>query len=227
MKLERQRDAFEAARKRAAQLITHEDIAGRSLAEFGESLCCYVPRLFRLFKLEDLISLSYVELPLYYETDSWAIDDLVLLLRRIADEAGVVDSETETAVCLGIDGVPIVDRENAGPTPSNCRVALELAESVSPAESEPRIEPHTASFRYEATSCANDEEIQAEFDSMQQVLITHATHPLLNEELREYLEPSDTDIPTEFIGNSVARYLKRHSHDWQGAGLIAGAFDAY
>ena len=191
--------------------MIREDIAGRNLAEFGESLCCYVPRLFRLFKLKVLISLSYVELPSYYETDSWAIDDLVLLLRRIADEVGMVDSEIESTVRLGNDGVPIVDRENAGPTPSNRRVVLELAESVSQAvsaEAELRNEPHAASFWYEATSCANDEEMQAEFDSMQQVLFTHTTHPLLNEELREFLEPGDRDIPTEFIGDSVREVLE-------------------
>ena len=37
----------------------------------------------------------------------------------------------------------------------------------------------------ETAACANDDAMQAEFDSMRQVLLTHATHPLLDEEKRE------------------------------------------
>ena len=70
----------------------------------------------------------------------------------------------------------------------------------------------------------NDEAMQAEFDSMRQVLLTHAAHPLLNEELREFLEPGDADIPTEFLGNSVREVLEtpfvRVARRWVGRGRV-------
>ena len=59
---------------------------------------------------------------------------------------------------------------------------------------------------------------------MRQVLLTHAIHPLLDEELREFLEPGDTDIPTEFLGNSVREVLEtpfvRLARRWVGRGCV-------
>ena len=52
---ERQRDAFQAAQRKAAGFRTLSAFAGQDLATIGESLYCYVPRLLRHLGFEQLL----------------------------------------------------------------------------------------------------------------------------------------------------------------------------
>ena len=89
---ERQRDAFHVAQRKAAGYGTSSAFAGQDLATIGESLRCYVPRLLRHLGLGQLLTMSHAEVACFYETGSWAIDDLIRLLERIADETGAEEN---------------------------------------------------------------------------------------------------------------------------------------
>ncbi len=189
--------------------------AGQDLATIGESLCCYVPRLLRHLGFEQLLVMSSAEIESLYGTGSWAIDDLIRLLERIADETGALENGTNPeppAVTIGGDSHVGTESVASSHSP------------VSDGNKELSDEADATSSEQETASCANDDGMQAEFESLRQVLFTYAAHPLLNKELREFLEPEDTDIPTEFLGNSVREVLEtpfvRLARRWVGRGRI-------
>ncbi len=187
--------------------------AGQDLATIGESLCCYVPRLLRHLGFEQLLVMSSAEIESLYGTGSWAIDDLIRLLERIADETGAEENGANPeppAVTIGDDS--LVGNESVRSVPWKHTAEFESVASphspVSHGNEELSDEADATSSEQETASCANDDAMQAEFESLRPVLVTHAAHPLLDEELREFLEPEDTDIPTEFLGNSVREVLE-------------------
>ena len=227
MKPERQQDAFHATQRRAAGDQSLSTFAGQDLATIGESLCCYVPRLLRHLDFEQLLVMPYAEIESLYGTDSWAIDDLICLLGRIADDAGADAAATEFSPGMS-HGESHVESETARWVSSSRRAEIEPAASadspVPPRREEPTDETGVTSSEHEAASCAFDDVMHAEFESMREVLITHTAHPSLDEELREFLEPEDTEIPTEFIGNSVREVLEtpfvRLARRWVDRGRV-------
>ena len=214
---ERQRNAFHLAQRRATQQRVLSAFAGQDLATIGESLYCYVPRLLRQLGFEQLLVMPSAEIESLYGIDSWAIDDLIRLLERIADETGAVENGTNPEPpAITIDDDSLVGTESVASSHS----------PVSHGNEELSDEADATSSEHETASCANDDAMQAEFESLRQVLVTHAAHPLLDEELREFLEPEDTDIPTEFLGNSVREVLEtpfvRVARRWVGRGCVRG-----
>ena len=157
--------------------------------------------------------MSHEEVACFYGTGSWAIDDLIRLLERIADEAGAEENGANPEPhSVTIDGVSLVGTESVRSVSLKHSDEIESVASphspVSRGNEELSVEVEATSFEQEFASCANDDAMQTEFESLRQVLVTHAAHPLLDEELREFLEPEDTDIPTEFLGNSVREVLE-------------------
>ena len=214
---EHQRDKFEAVRQRVAQLVLSESDAGRSLEAIGASLSCYVPRLIRHLTLDALLCISQVELSRHYDFGSWAIGDLVLLLERLADELGVHAPEPALLEHASVAGGEIVGRGIARSIPIGPRPEIELAAtelSSESSEDEQRAVTDIPSSRRGADSDVNGDELLAQFEVMRQVLETHAKHPLLNEELREFLEPNDSDIPFGFLGHSVREALETPFPKW-------------
>jgi hypothetical protein len=94
-----QRREFDSVSRRITRLCEDAEYIGRSLASLGESFHCYVPRLLRELDLVQLAKLSYADITSNYAAGSWAIDDLIGLLERIADDAGVFDQHTGSADC--------------------------------------------------------------------------------------------------------------------------------
>ncbi len=206
--LARQKHVFESVKRRAAQPQVIAWFTGQNLATIGESLCVYVPRLVREHCFESFLALSYEEIGSVYGSGSWAIDDLIRLLERIADKAGATTSD---------DG------------PEAAQVSQELdttvgCEPAAPVFSNDRNAATVTVLDQVSAACWNDDAMRSEFELMRQVLHTHATHLLLDEELREFLEPRDTDIPTEFLGNSVREVLEtpfeRVARRWVGRGRV-------
>lgn len=215
MNPERQRNAFHLTQQKAAGHEARSAFAGQDLATIGESLCCYVPRLLRHLGFEQLLVMSSAEIESLYGTGSWAIDDLIRLLERIADETSAVENGTNPeSLSVTIDGGSLVGTESVASSHS----------PVSAGNEELSDEADATSSEQETTSSANDDAMQAEFESLRPVLVTHAAHPLLDEELREFLEPEDTDIPTEFLGNSVREVLEtpfvRVARRWVDRGRV-------
>lgn len=208
MSSERQKHEFESVQRRAAQQQVIAVFGGQTLCTIGEALFCYVPRLVRDECFESFLTQSYEEIAERYGSGSWAIDDLIRLLERVADEVGVpeIESSSEAAQVS-----PKPDATGGGQFAS-----AELPNERDEIDSDPP-DLNTA-------SCSSDDSMQQEFESLRQVRQTHATHPLLDEELREFLEPSDTDIPTEFLGNSVREVLEtpfmRLARRWVGRGRV-------
>ncbi len=190
MQPEQQRDAFHVAQRTAAGYETISAFAGQTLATIGESLYCYVPRLLRPLGFEQLLTMSFAEVGRFYATGSWAIDDLIRLLQRIADEAGAGENGANPELApVRIDSDSLVGSESVRSDSLKRSDEIEsVAATLSPAfhggEQLSDAAGETSSEQ-ETTSCVHDEAMQAEFDSMRQVLQTHATHPLLDEELRE------------------------------------------
>ena len=210
---ERQRDAFHVAQRKAARYETSSAFAGRDLATIGESLYCYVPRLLRHLGFEQLLAMSFAEVGRFYATGSWAIDDLIRLLERIADEAGAEENGAAPELPpVTIDGDSPVGGESVHSVSLTHGDEIESVASphspVSHGDEQLNDETGETSSEQATAACVHDEAMQAEFDSMRQVLLTHAIPPLLDEELREFLEPKDTDIPKEFLGNSVREVLE-------------------
>ena len=211
---ERQRDAFHVAQRKAeAGYETSSAFAGRDLATIGESLCCYVPRLLRHLGFEPLLAMSFAEVGRFYSTDSWAIDDLIRLLERIADEAGAEENGAAPELPpVTIDGDSMAGNESVRSVPLQHSAEFEsVAATHSPAshgDEQLSDEAGETSSEQATAACVHDEAMLVEFDSMRQVLLTHDIHPLLDEELREFLEPEDSDIPKEFLGNSVREVLE-------------------
>ena len=173
--------------------------------------------------------MSHEEVACFYGTGSWAIDDLIRLLERIADEAGAEENGANPEPhSVTIDGVSLVGTESVRSVSLKHSDEIEsVASPHSPASHGSEVLSDAAvehSSDQEAASCVNDDAMQAEFDSMRQVLLTHATHMLLEVELREFLEPEDTNIPTEFLGNSVREVLvtpfARLARRWVGRGRV-------
>ncbi len=226
---ERQRNAFDLAQRRAAQHRGRSEFAGQVLGTIGESLYCYVPRLLRHLGFEQLLMMPHAEVACLYDTGSWAIDDLIRLLERISDEAGAEENGAAPELpSATIDGDSLVGSESVRRVPSNLNAEFQpVASPHSPVPSggeELNDEAGANRSEPETVSCANDAAMQAEFEALRQVLFTHASHPLLVEELREFLEPEDTDIPTEFLGNSVRKVLEtpfvRLARRWVGRGRV-------
>ena len=181
---ERQRNAFELAQRRAAQHRPRSAFAGQVLGTIGESLYCYVPRLLRPLCFEQLLMMPYAEVACLYDNGSWAIDDLICLLERIADEAGAEENRAAPELCpVTSDGDSFVGSESVRWVPSNHNA--EFQPIASPHSHVPSGGEELSAEVFEnlseqaAASCANDDAMQAEFDSMRQVLLTHATHPSL------------------------------------------------
>jgi hypothetical protein len=69
-------------------------------------------------------------------------------------------------------------------------------------------------------TCVNDESLRADFESLRQLLSSSQSHPLLNEELREFLEPEDTAPPIKFLEYSIREILdtpyERLAGSWVG-----------
>ena len=212
---ERQSNEFHSAQSRATQQRVLSAFAGQDLATIGESLCCYVPRLLRQLGFEQLLLMSFAEIESLYGTCSWAIDDLIRLLERIADETGAEENGANSEPpAVTIDGGSLVGTESVASSHS----------PLSDGNEDLRDEADATSSEQETAFCANDDAMQAEFDSLRPVLVTHAAHPLLSEEMREFLEPGDTDIPTEFLGNSLREVLEtpfaRLARRWVGRGRV-------
>ncbi|MEZ5947644.1 MAG: sigma factor-like helix-turn-helix DNA-binding protein [Planctomycetaceae bacterium] len=175
-----------------------------------------------------MAGLSYSEVTSYYAADSWAIDDLIRLLERIADEAGVSDSQIASAT---VPATPKGDSVASG-TSAHSAPAFQDDEPAqfSPLESEStenietRSEVLAEDSGPEPVTCANDPSLRAHFESLRQVLQSHGFHPCLNEELREFLEPEDTIPPTKFLGNSVREVLEipfeRLAGSWVGGDRV-------
>lgn len=226
---ERQRNAFDLAQRRATQQRVLSAFAGQDLATIGESLYCYVPRLLRHLEFEQLLVVSSAEIESLYGTGSWAIDDLIRLLERIADETGAEKNGVANELLpVTIGGDSFVGSQSVRSVSSKPSDEVEsVASPHSPASHGDEQLSDVAgenSSKLEPASCVNDEAMQAEFDAMRQVLLAHATHPLLDEELREFLEPGDNDIPTEFLGNSVREVLEmpfvRVAQRWVSRGRV-------
>lgn len=74
---ERQWAAFQVAQRKAdAGYEISSAFGGQDLATIGESLHCYVPRLFRHLGFEQLLMMPYEEVACFYNTGFGAIDDV-------------------------------------------------------------------------------------------------------------------------------------------------------
>jgi len=115
---------------------------------------------------------------------------VIRLLERIADEAGTEENEANPEPpSVTIDGDSIAGNESVRSVRWKHSAEFESdAATLSPAshgDEQLSDEAGENLSEQETASCANDDAMQAEFDSMRQVLLTHAIHPLLDEELRE------------------------------------------
>lgn len=106
-----QKVEFESALRRIKRSAVDFSFSGRTLASLGESFYCYVPRLLRELEFGHVADLSYIEITSYYAAGSWAIDDLILLLERIADKAGIFDTQIAVATA---SASPTVDSDASG-----------------------------------------------------------------------------------------------------------------
>jgi hypothetical protein len=228
MKSEHQRAAFEVAIRRITSPALIVALSNRTLASLGEAFYCYVPRLLRDLEFNHVAGFSYSEATSYYDAGSWAIDDLICLLERIADDAGVTSSQTssENAPAANIPDAVASGTfiESAGKTDVDESVqfiplvpqlsgAIDTRSTLVPSDSGP-----------ECVTCTDDPSLQIHFESLQQVLQSHGFHSLLNLELREFLEPEDSAPPTRFLGNSVRELLEtpfeRLAGSWVGRNRV-------
>lgn len=203
MKPNEQQDAFRARQKKAAGGRLHSAFSGRDLAMIGESLCCYVPRLVRHLGFEQLLVMPYAEIERLYGADSWAVDDLIRLLERIADEAGTNDYASDLGFSFGGSESAAGD---VSAVPANSPVSPRVAEASDEAGAAPSEE--------ETVSVTADDTMQAEFGELCQVLELHPSHQLLEEKLCEFLEAGDTDLPLGFLGCTVREVLERPFSSW-------------
>ena len=159
---ERQRNAFHLAQRRATQQRVLSAFASQVLATIGESLYCYVPRLLRHLGFEQLLVMSSAEIESLYGTGSWAIDDLIRLLERIADEAGAEENGAANELPpVTIDGDSIAGTESVHSVPLNRSAEFEsVAATLSPAlhgDEQLSDEAGENSSKHETASCANDD----------------------------------------------------------------------
>lgn len=205
MKPDQQQDAFCATQRRAAGDRSRSAFADQDLTTIGESLCCYVPRLLRHLGFQQLLVMPYAEIESLYGADSWAVDDLIRLFERIADDAGA----NENGIASGFVS------DTGGSDSLAASKAVAPAHSPVPSSDEElNDEAGTAPPEDETESVAADDAMQAEFTGLCQVLEQHPSHQSLDEELCEFLEAGDTDLPLGFLGCTVREVLERPFSYW-------------
>lgn len=224
MKSEHQKAEFESALRRITRSGVGFALSGRTLASLGESYYCYVPRLLRELEFGHVAGLSYSDVTSFYAAGSWAIDDLIRLLERIADEAGVTYSQIASATA------PVPPEGDSVASGTSIHIAPAFQDDE-PAQVGPLASESTGNIQStheviaedsgpESVTCANDPSLRAHFESLRQVLQSQGVHPSLNEELREFLEPEDSAPPTKCLGNSVREVLEipfeRLAGSWVG-----------
>ena len=145
--------------------------------------------------------MTYAEIESLYGADSWAIDVLIRLLERIADDADADENGIASGFALDTGG----------------RDSLAASKAVAPAHSP--VPPSDEELNDGAGAAPPEDEtvsdaMQAEFAGLCQVLESHPSHQLLDEELCECLEPGDTDLPLGFLGCTVREVLERPFSYW-------------
>jgi hypothetical protein len=219
-----QKAEFESALRRISRSGVGFAFSSRTLASLGESFHCYVPRLLRELEFGYVAGFSYMDVTSYYTAGSRAIGDLIRLLERISDEVGVVDSH------MGSATTSISSDEDSVAGGSSIH-GIPPSQGDAPAQVDPLAPKLTGNIQIgckvgaedsglEHVRCANDPSLRTTFESLRQVLHSHSFHPLLNEELREFLEPEDSTPPTKFLGHSVREVFEipfeRLAASWVG-----------
>ena len=175
---ERQRHAFQLAQKLAAQQRTRSALSGQNLGAIGESLYCYVPRRLRDVGIDDLLAMSFEDVASLYDAGSWAINDLIRLLERFADDAGAEgNSSVRKLLAMTMDADWLFEGEFIRAVPLSDSEATDSAEFM---DSPPLLgdkipDALGAPLLNVSAACENDEAMRAGH------WISHAIHHFLPE----------------------------------------------